>query len=84
MPLNCAICSATVARKDSHRNRYREIICRPCALAGARFTWRNRLRYQLGKVAIWVWIPVGAAALVLLLLWLAELMVMLEPVKLLE
>jgi len=72
-----------MAREDSHRNRYRETVCRACRLSGVRFTWRNRLRYQLGKVAVWVWISVGATALVLLM-WLFELMVTLQPAKLLE
>ena len=38
----CAACGSQVARKDCHRNRYAEYICRPCQANGVKFTPRGR------------------------------------------
>ena len=39
----CAFCARQVERKNCHRNRYREYICRECQSSGRRFTIRGKL-----------------------------------------
>lgn len=45
MSIVCSACGTTVERKDFHRNRYGEYICRKCRAAGIKFTWHQRLRH---------------------------------------
>ena len=67
----CAACGATVDRKDCHKNRYAEYICRNCSSAGIKFTWRRRLwcRARLKLRKLLRLLPV--AGLVLLLVWVS-------------
>ena len=65
----CSACRQVVLRTQCHRNRYAEYICAPCAAKGVRFTWRNRIRFRLGGIALVVGAVTLAASLVLLLLW---------------
>jgi hypothetical protein len=83
MSLACSFCQDTVLRQDCHRNRYGELVCRTCQASGVRFGWFNQLRYQMGKAGTLAWVLLGATALVLLLLWLFEVLLLLEPGKLL-
>ena len=41
----CTSCGATVQRRECHKNRYSEYICRNCQSDGIRFTWRARYRF---------------------------------------
>jgi hypothetical protein len=83
MSLQCSICKAPVLRKDCHRNRYDEYICRSCQDAGIRFSWRKRLRYQLGKASLSLWVLFTVTAVLLLGSWMFELVRLLRPEKLL-
>ena len=38
----CSACAATVERKDFHKNRYSQYICRQCQEAGVKYTQRKR------------------------------------------
>ena len=65
----CSACAATVERKDCHRNRYGEYICRKCRTAGIKFTWQRRLRHRT-KLMARKYLPVlPVAALALLVIW---------------
>ena len=83
MLLICAVCKAPMLRKDCHRNRYGEFICRTCQATGIRFTWPRRLQYAMRKLGLAVWVFLGATAALLLLAWLFEVMRVLQPEKLL-
>ena len=41
----CTACGATVQRRECHKNRYSEYICRNCQSDGIRFTWRARCKF---------------------------------------
>lgn len=65
----CSVCGAAVARKDCHKNRYTEYICRKCQAAGIKFTRRGQLRYWM-KWALPVFLlSLVIASLALLLMW---------------
>ena len=75
----CSSCGATVPREQIHRNRYREYICRECRARGVRFTWRRRARHEWQKFRkakgrTVAWILAVCAAVVLTLLWIAQVM----------
>jgi hypothetical protein len=46
----CVGCGATVARRDCHRNRYGEYVCRTCQEAGIRFSPARSRVYRLTKL----------------------------------
>ena len=46
----CAACARQVERKDCHRNRYREYICRECQSSGRRFTIRGKMQKTTKRV----------------------------------
>jgi hypothetical protein len=50
---------------------------------GVRFTWRRRLRHQLRRSVLSVWLVLAATGLALLAVWLFEFMRLLQPAKLL-
>lgn len=50
----CAGCGIEVARKDCHRNRYGDYICRTCQAGGFRFTKEKKRRHLLAKVIRYV------------------------------
>lgn len=45
----CSACGATIERKDCHRNRYSEYICRECHAAGKKFTREGQRRYLMAR-----------------------------------
>lgn len=45
----CSGCRATVERKDCHKNRYSEYICRKCQAAGTKFTPEGQRRHVMGR-----------------------------------
>jgi hypothetical protein len=47
----CAECGAVVARRDCHKNRYGEYLCRACLKAGIRSTARGRARSLTRRAA---------------------------------
>lgn len=65
----CTGCGASVSRRDCHRNRYGEYICRGCQAVGIRHSPRHIGR----RAATWLrprlWLVIPLAGLVLLLLW---------------
>ncbi|MCP5261244.1 MAG: hypothetical protein H6929_07805 [Rhodoferax sp.] len=81
--MHCSSCKAPVLRRDCHQNRYGELICRSCQAMGVRFTWRRRLRHQLRRSVLSVWLVLAATGLALLAVWLFEFMRLLQPAKLL-
>ncbi len=83
MSLHCSVCRAPVLRKDCHRNRYDELICRACQASGIRFSWPRRLQHAWGKLGLAMWVFLGAMATLLLLAWLFELLRVWQPEKLL-
>ena len=46
----CVACGTLVTRKDCHRNRYGEYICRSCQAAGIKHSVKGPLRKQAKKV----------------------------------
>lgn len=69
MPRTCSGCGATVSRRDCHKNRYGEYLCRSCQASGMKFTRTKQLRHWAGHTpAILMWSLVGAA-LVALAVW---------------
>lgn len=87
MPLHCSICKAPVSRQDCHRNRYDELICHACQASGVRFSWRRRVRHlfgRAGRAGLAVWLLLAATALLLLGAWLFEMVLVLQPGKLLS
>lgn len=65
----CSACGATVARKDCHRNRYAEHICRQCQAAGIKFTRRGQLRYLIKRPLAIILLMLVITSLVLLAMW---------------
>ena len=65
----CSGCGVTVARRDCHKNRYGEYLCRTCQAAGMRFSRTAPLRRWLGQTpAIVLWSLAGTA-LIALAIW---------------
>ena len=70
---------ATVERKDCHKNRYAEYICRPCLAKGRKFTHDGRLRYRASWRHVMKWVvPVLLLCVVIAYLafpaiWIANL-----------
>lgn len=62
----CGSCGASVERKDCHKNRFAEYICRKCQAAGIKVSWRQRLQALLRKVLL----GVAGLRLSILLLWM--------------
>ena len=69
MPRICTGCGATVSRRDCHRNRYGEYICRGCQAVGIKYSPRHLGR----RIATWfrsrLLLGIPLAGLVALLLW---------------
>lgn len=66
----CSLCGSNVARKDCHKNRYAQYICRPCQAAGGKAAWRLRLKQQANTVLRRSGWRLAAAGAVLVLVWL--------------
>ena len=45
----CSACGANIDRKDGHKNRYSEYICRKCQAAGIKFTPEGPRRYVMSR-----------------------------------
>lgn len=63
---HCATCASVVDRKNCHRNRFGEHICRQCQARGIRFSPRYRTEIArrrvrtIGSWVIWLLLLVGA------------------------
>jgi len=65
----CSACGEVVRRRDCHKNRYGEYICRQCQAKGIRFTpWRVFL-HNGKKWLISFLLLLVATAIVILLFW---------------
>ena len=75
MLITCFACSISVDRKDCHKNRYDEYICRKCQSAGVKITLRRRLlnlKKKLQKLEFMFWrllLWSGLAVSILLMLF---------------
>lgn len=62
----CATCAQSVERKDCHRNRFGEYICRQCQARGIRFSPQTRgaiMRRRARMIGTWVlWALIAAGA----------------------
>ena len=66
----CYTCGATVRRKDCHKNRYSEYICRRCQAAGKKFTSRGRRRHIMKRaLPVFLW-GSAVASLLLVAMWM--------------
>jgi hypothetical protein len=69
----CSACRATAERKDLHKNRYGEYLCRECQAAGIKLTGRQRLRNLIAKIKKHerqAWLIVIRLGMLALALWL--------------
>ena len=61
----CATCGNNVERKDCHKNRFGEYICRTCQAAGLKATPLRKQRHvtkkMLKKMARWALLGMAAA-----------------------
>ena len=74
----CSSCGLVVARRDCHKNRYDQYICRACQASGVRFTRFTQLRFLGGRLFSWFWL--GLAVVVLLSLLIFTLYVLVAHV----
>ena len=65
----CSSCGATVERKDCHKNRFGEYICRKCQAAQTNLTWRQRMRYLTRGMLPKFLLVLPVVVLALLILW---------------
>ena len=71
----CSVCGTTVRRRDCHKNRYGEYICRPCQANGMRFTPRRQLIHGGKKWVIrFVALVLMTGVFVVLFWWLGQLL----------
>ena len=68
-PKVCSACSLAVPRKDCHKNRYGQYICKTCQAAGVKFTRAGRLRHGSRHALMWAWLGVGGVVMVVFLVW---------------
>jgi hypothetical protein len=68
MPRTCVGCGTVVSRRDSHRNRYGEYVCRSCEASGIKFSTYQRVRRWLKRTAPrgLLWIGVLILALIVM------------------
>jgi hypothetical protein len=64
----CSSCSATIERKDCHKNRYSEYICRKCQAAGTKFTPEGQRRYVKRRVLSVIFPRIAIAFIVFLVI----------------
>jgi hypothetical protein len=70
----CSACGAVVQRKDCHKNRYGEYICRECQAKGVLFTPRRRLLRDGKKWLIrFLLMLVATGAVTLFFWWIGQL-----------
>lgn len=66
----CSACGTTVDRKDCHKNRYSEYICRKCQSDGIRFAKRGRLHRLLRWVVPLFFMALITGGLLMLAIWM--------------
>ena len=70
----CSACGEVVRRRDCHKNRYAEYICRQCQDKGIRFTPRRRLIRDGKKWLIrFLLMLVATVAVILFFWWIGQL-----------
>lgn len=75
----CSACAATVERKNCHKNRYSEYICRRCQAAGTKFTHRAQRLYFARRRYLMKWalsvflLCLTIACLVFVAIWMGIL-----------
>ena len=75
----CSVCGTAVRRRDCHKNRYGEYICRPCQANGVRFTPRRQLIHGGKKWLLrFVGLLLLTGVLALFFWWLGQLFPPLE------
>ncbi|MDO9198963.1 hypothetical protein [Rhodoferax sp.] len=65
----CSVCGAVVERKDCHKNRFGEYICRKCQAAVTTLKWHQRLRLLMKGMLPKFLLGLPIAVLALLALW---------------
>ena len=66
----CFKCGATVARRECHKNRFGEYVCRTCQAAGIKASWAQRLRQMSKKMFRQVLLWLAGAAVAALFVWM--------------
>lgn len=69
MPRACSVCSAVVPRKDCHKNRFGEYICRTCHDSGRTYTPGRRFRYRSKRMFSRLLLGFASVGVATLLLW---------------
>lgn len=64
----CSACSATIERKDCHKNRYSEYICRKCHATGIKFTPDGQRHYVMRRALPVILLRLAVACMVLLVI----------------
>ncbi len=80
----CPVCKTSVPRKDCHRNRYKEYVCRACVSEGARFTWGGRFSHRWRSVAVIFWVSLALVALIVLMIWMYNVAMDTQQIKMPE
>jgi hypothetical protein len=62
----CSACGATIERKDCHKNRYSEYICRKCHATGIKFTPEGQRRYVMRQAFPVIFLRLAIACMVFL------------------
>ncbi len=62
----CSACSVTIERKDCHKNRYSEYICRKCHATGIKFTSEGQRRYIMRRARPVILLRLAIAGMALL------------------
>lgn len=69
MTRQCSACGTVVARKECHRNRYAEYICRACQAKGIKFTPHGRRRHGLRRALAPLLVAILFVSVLLWVLW---------------
>ena len=70
-PKICSVCGLTVARRDCHKDRYGNYICKNCQAAGAKPGWRQRLLRGARRVVRGFWLGLAGVMAAGVLAWIA-------------
>jgi hypothetical protein len=65
----CFSCGATVLRRDCHKNRYGEYVCRACQGGGARFSLLAGWRYWAVRAPVLILSSISITLLIALVIW---------------
>ena len=66
----CAICNSNIDRKDCHKNRHSEYICRACQVNGRKMTRRRQLQGLAKKTWVLVFPVIMGLSLAALASWI--------------